>query len=157
MFGDDDTMLTKFIRHGGASRNIVLKNFHKPNAQIGAKTMSQLKGLTEFILNELYLCHQTVTFMRERLKKMDKAKRMLLNYLENAKDVKKSYSCGQQWLHRLQQLKYSTLKFNSFLEFMRTKLENAPECGTDSEENMVCNLFQFLFSKILLLECLGIY
>ncbi|VDK69682.1 unnamed protein product, partial [Onchocerca ochengi] len=134
---EDDTMLTKFIRHGGASRNIVLKNFHKPNTQIGAKTMSQLKGLTEFILNELYLCHQTVTSLRETLKAMDKAKKMLLNYLENVKDVKQPYLCGQQWLHRLQQLKYSTFKFNSFLEFMRTKLENAPECNTDSEENMI--------------------
>ncbi|KAM3716375.1 Midasin [Dirofilaria immitis] len=133
----EDTMLAKFIRHGGTLRNIVLKNFHKPNTQIGAKTMSQLKGLTEFVLNELYLCHQTVTSMREMLEKIDKAKKMLLNYLANAKDAKQSWLCGQQWLRRLQQLKYSTLKFNSLLEFMRTKLENAPECNTDSEENMI--------------------
>ncbi|EJD74394.1 midasin [Loa loa] len=131
----DEIMLMKFIRYGGASRNIVLKNFHKPNAQIGTKTMSELKGLTEFILNEMYLCQHIVTSRRETLKKMDKAKKMLLNYLENAKDMKQPCLYSQQWLYRLQQSKYSTLKFNSLLKFMRTKLENAPECDTDLEEN----------------------
>uniref|UniRef100_A0A0R3RI43 VWFA domain-containing protein n=1 Tax=Elaeophora elaphi TaxID=1147741 RepID=A0A0R3RI43_9BILA len=131
----DDTMLTKFIRYGGISRNIVLKNFHKPNAQIGTKTMSQLKGLTEFILNELYLYHQTVTTMRESLKKMNTARKMLLNHLENTKDAKQPCSHGQQWLHCLQKSKYLTLKFISFLEFIRTKLENAPECNSDFEGN----------------------
>ncbi|EJW85669.1 hypothetical protein WUBG_03421 [Wuchereria bancrofti] len=137
---EDSTMLTKFIRYGGAARNVVLKNFHKPNAQISTKTMSELKGLTEFILNELYLCQQVITVNREMLKRMDRTKKMLLNYLENAKDVKQPCLHGQQWLHCLQQSKYSALKFNSLLEFMGTKLENAPECSTDFEENTVLKL-----------------
>lgn len=50
--------------------------------------MCQLKGLTEFMLNELYLCHQIVITVKGTLNKMDRAKKMLLNYLENAKVFK---------------------------------------------------------------------
>uniref|UniRef100_A0A915Q716 Midasin n=1 Tax=Setaria digitata TaxID=48799 RepID=A0A915Q716_9BILA len=135
-----DTMLMKLIRHGGASRNIVLKKFHKPSGQIDAKTISHLRGLTDFILNELNSYCQIITSVRETLKKMENAKNMLINYLENIKDLKQPYLYGQQWLGRLQRSKHLMMKFDSLLKFMRTKLENAPENDANFEEKEVLRL-----------------
>ncbi|VDN03465.1 unnamed protein product [Thelazia callipaeda] len=134
----ENTILAKLIRHGGASRNIVLKKFHKPNTQIDAKSMNHLKGLTEFILNELCKCSQVLTFSTKVLWKMEQAKDMLVNCCENVKSLEKnSLLVSQQWLHRLQHSKRCLTEFNAVLEFMLAKLENAPENYSGDEEKIL--------------------
>ncbi|VDN25460.1 unnamed protein product [Gongylonema pulchrum] len=105
-----DKLSAKLIRQGGALRNIVLKKFHQPNAQLSTRTVNVLKGLIEFILNELHTHHQTYFTATELLNKLAAVNEILANYQQNAKSAK-----------------YSVLRFCSIVKFMKTKLENAPD------------------------------
>uniref|UniRef100_A0A183DX30 Midasin n=1 Tax=Gongylonema pulchrum TaxID=637853 RepID=A0A183DX30_9BILA len=80
-----DKLSAKLIRQGGALRNIVLKKFHQPNAQLSTRTVNVLKGLIEFILNELHTHHQTYFVAMELLNKLAAVNEILANYQQNAK------------------------------------------------------------------------
>lgn len=71
------------IHRAAIAHDVVMKKFHKPNLQLSTHTLRHLKGLSEFILNELYIFHETFSKTKEQLSKLRSARIMLSNYQKN--------------------------------------------------------------------------